>query len=391
MNEVVKRIVCLGMGLGLFPLFALMPLEECREKAGYGNPDALYELGRRHEDGEGVRSDPLRAISYYRKAADKGHRLACQRMAVIYGRGLYVAKDSAKAAYYAEKGGMDPSKVTTTRLGGGSRVVSSTVSSSDEVSEAACRILGKNGYTKDAAAGTVLLFTAAKNGNLEAQRCFVEWMEQGVLDPEFKTNEAGWKLINAWYVDQFKKGNRLLGLTIGRKLRKSGQTVQALRYFEAAGSAGSAEACYEAGKMYWYTKASNGKDLAFFCSDERALKWFRKALEVRPEKWLKNDVMARLIVLHVQSKMCRDVKKAFDLGERLYVGNEKDAFCAYFYGYAGLVSVENWWRQLGVPRDDAQYRVLLEKFNTKRQQFWELVRTAVQNGQPDVLGLLKNE
>ncbi len=190
MNEVMKRIICLGWGLGLFPLFALMPLEECREKAGYGNPDALYELGRRHENGEGVRSDPLRAISYYRKAADKGHRLACQRMAVIYGRGLYVAKDSAKAAYYAEKGGMDPSKVTTTRLGGGSRVVPSTVSS-DEVSEAAWRILGKNGYTKDVAAGTVLLFTAAKNGNLDDQRCFVEWMEQGVLDPRIQDERSG--------------------------------------------------------------------------------------------------------------------------------------------------------------------------------------------------------
>lgn len=387
MNEVVKRIVCLGMGLGLFPLFALMPLEECREKAGYGNPDALYELGRRHEDGEGVRSDPLRAISYYRKAADKGHRLACQRMAVIYGRGLYVAKDSAKAAYYAEKGGMDPSKVTTTRLGGGSRVVSSTVSSSDEVSEAACRILGKNGYTKDAAAGTVLLFTAAKNGNLEAQRCFVEWMEQGVLDPEFKTNEAGWKLINAWYVDQFKKGNRLLGLTIGRKLRKSGQTVQALRYFEAAGSAGSAEACYEAGTMYRYTKASNG-ERAFFCSDERALKWFRKALDCRPDKDLKREVMVQLIVLHCWSRTCRNVQFALDLGEKLYAGNEKDVLGAYFYGFAGIVFFENRLSRsklsVGPDPQDGVYKA-------KLQQFWELVRTAVQNGQPDVLELLKNE
>lgn len=386
MNEVMKRIICLGMGLALFPLFALMSLEECREKAGYGNPDALYELGRRHEDGEGVRSDPLRAISYYRKAADKGHRQACQRMAVIYGRGLYVAKDSAKAAFYAEKGGMDPSTVTATRLGGGSRVVSSTVPS-DEVSEAAWRILGKNGYTKDAAAGTVLLFTAAKNGNLEAQRRFVEWMEQGVLDPDFKTSEAGWKLINAWYVDQFKKGNHLLGLTIGRKLRKSGQTVQALRYFEAAGSAGSAEACYEAGTMHWYTKASNG-ERAFFCSDERALRWFRKALDCRPDKDLKREVTVQLIVLHCLSRTCRNVQFALDLGEKLYAGNEKDALGAYFYGFAGIVFFESRLSRtklsVGPDPQDGVYRA-------KLQQFWELVHTAVQNGQPDVLGLLKNE
>lgn len=387
MNEVMKRIICLGWGLGLFPLFALMPLEECREKAGYGNPDALYELGRRHENGEGVRSDPLRAISYYRKAADKGHRLACQRMAVIYGRGLYVAKDSAKAAYYAEKGGMDPSKVSSTRLGGGSRVVTSTVSSGGEVSEALCRILGKNGYTKDVASGTVLLFTAARNGNLEAQRCFVEWMEKGVLDPEFKTNEAGWKLIDAWYVDQFKKGNRLLGLAIGRKLRKSGQTVQALRYFEAAGSAGSAEACYEAGTMYWYTKASNG-ERAFFCSDERALRWFRKALDCRPDKDLKREVTVQLIVLHCLSRTCRNAQLALDLAEKLYEGNEKDVRGAYFYGFAGIVFCEN---RLSRPKlsvgPDPQDGV----YKAKLQQFWELVRTAVQNGQPDVLDLLKND
>ena len=79
---------------------------------------------------------------------------------------------------------------------------------------------------------------------------------------------------------------------------------------------------------------------------------------------------------------------ALDLGEKLYAGNEKDALGAYFYGFAGIVFFENRLSRtklfVGPDPQDGVYRA-------KLQQFWELVRTAVQNGQPDVLGLLKNE
>ncbi len=71
-----------------------------------------------------------------------------------------------------------------------------------------------------------------------------------------------------------------------------------------------------------------------------------------------------------------------------FVPEPKEVREAYFYGFAGIVFCEN---RLSRPKlsvgPDPQDGV----YKAKLQQFWELVRTAVQNGQPDVLDLLKND
>ena len=363
-----------------------MSLDECREKAGYGNSEALYEMGRRYENGDGVRRDPVRAISYYKKSANKRYRPACARMAVIYEKGLYVAKDSVKAAEYEEMAGGVSASQEKTRLSEGSKTTaagSSGSTSADDVDVAVCRLLGKNGYDKDVATGTVLLFTVAKNGDEKAKKLFVELLDEGVLDPNFKTDKAGWALIDAWRVEQFEKGNRRLGYALGINCKKRDENGKALRYFEAAAAEGNAAAALEAGILYYGARAAGRKSSrAYFCSDEKALRWFKRALQMSKDVKFRNEVKTWLIVLYCCSKMYGDVAEALRLGKELWGSDKRNAEYAYFYAYAGLVQLNDLWRS-GVVTSEANY-------NQQRQYFLGLVREAVRCGQKDWFGILGN-
>ena len=96
-----KYIFAAGiLGLFLNAFASGMTLEECKVRAAAGEAEALWQLGQRYENGEGVRKDGLKAISQYRKAADKNHVRACERLAFFYESGKIVAKDPVKAARY---------------------------------------------------------------------------------------------------------------------------------------------------------------------------------------------------------------------------------------------------------------------------------------------------
>src|SRR3546814_5601382 len=47
---------------------------EWKEPAAKGNRDAQFNLGQAYKLGRGVAADPQKAIDFYRKAADQGHR-----------------------------------------------------------------------------------------------------------------------------------------------------------------------------------------------------------------------------------------------------------------------------------------------------------------------------
>jgi TPR repeat protein len=102
-----------------------------------GDAEAQYALGARHESGDGVARDPVQAFAWYEKAAaqghagamfaiaemfiggaggtesdpsmasfwymkaaEKGHRSAQARLGLMYGLGLAVAADAARAFYW---------------------------------------------------------------------------------------------------------------------------------------------------------------------------------------------------------------------------------------------------------------------------------------------------
>ena len=76
-----KRLFAAGIVGFLLNAFASgMTLEECKERAAAGDAEALWQLGQRYENGEGARKDGLKAISQYRKAADKSF---CQMTEIV--------------------------------------------------------------------------------------------------------------------------------------------------------------------------------------------------------------------------------------------------------------------------------------------------------------------
>ncbi|MDH3514281.1 MAG: sel1 repeat family protein, partial [Gammaproteobacteria bacterium] len=58
---------------------------------------AQYAIGRLYEKGNGVERDLETAISWYQKAADRGHADSEYRLAVGYAYGMGIARDEAKA------------------------------------------------------------------------------------------------------------------------------------------------------------------------------------------------------------------------------------------------------------------------------------------------------
>lgn len=69
-----------------------------REAVAAGNPDAIFEIGRRYTDGEGGERDLTEAVRWYEMAAERGHAPAQYRLGNFYEKGHGVAQDQAMAA-----------------------------------------------------------------------------------------------------------------------------------------------------------------------------------------------------------------------------------------------------------------------------------------------------
>ncbi|HJU30885.1 MAG TPA: tetratricopeptide repeat protein, partial [Hyphomicrobiaceae bacterium] len=72
-------------------------METLKQAADGGDAFALFEIGRRFADGDGVPKDAARAAVWYERAAARGLALAQFRLATAYERGAGVAVDRARA------------------------------------------------------------------------------------------------------------------------------------------------------------------------------------------------------------------------------------------------------------------------------------------------------
>jgi len=73
------------------------------QAASAGEGDALFEIGRRYTDGEGVERDLEKAVTWYEKSAETGYAPAQYRLGNFYEKGHGVAADPALAAMWYEK------------------------------------------------------------------------------------------------------------------------------------------------------------------------------------------------------------------------------------------------------------------------------------------------
>jgi len=85
------RFLCKGIGTALDPALAV---EWFRKSAEQNCPDAFFELGVCHENGEGVKQDLDEAIKWYRKAVEGGFERA---------QSAIIRVEKAKALKAAEK------------------------------------------------------------------------------------------------------------------------------------------------------------------------------------------------------------------------------------------------------------------------------------------------
>ena len=65
-------------------LSGVMPIDQVREEANLGNPEAMYQLGKRYQQGDCVEQNMEIASDWWLKAAMKGHAAACNDLGVFY-------------------------------------------------------------------------------------------------------------------------------------------------------------------------------------------------------------------------------------------------------------------------------------------------------------------
>ena len=98
-----RTLTCLlAFGLLASAVFAA-DLAETRKKAEQGEAVAQYNLGLRNATGDGVPTDAVEAVKWYRKAAEQGNAKAQTNLGLMYANGDGVPKDQTEAVKWYRK------------------------------------------------------------------------------------------------------------------------------------------------------------------------------------------------------------------------------------------------------------------------------------------------
>lgn len=336
MTELSNRFavaVAIAM-IALTSVAARLPIDECKRLSAQGDTEALFQMGVRYESGDGVRKDNLRALANYRKAADKGHREACRKLADLYEAGKIVSKDPVLSAKYraiavGESGEVAEAKAKT----------ESEVAQVDEIEVALDYIIGRNGKRRDAKAGIRLLYAAAKDKPV-ARRVFVQRWEKGDLDAGLETIGAEeWDMIVPWFKEQFDSGRHLMGgLILGNEARRQKDYHSAIAYYKTAGQAGLAKAWFYLGKLYDPgVDEEDGGGLRSVQSEPGAINAYENCLKLEPNYELASH---RLGLIYLFGKSSHNYKKALSIFEKLLKKRPNEMWYLYDYGTAGVLMEE---------------------------------------------------
>lgn len=304
-----------------------LPLAECQRLAGQNDPEALWQLGQRCEEGDGLPKNAVRAIVLYKRAAEKRHPQACERLATLYERGTFVPKSPQQAARYrALAKGETPAETNETPT-------PTTANAQDELEIALDYLLGRNGKAKDPSTGIRILYANAQN-NPTAQRLFVDAWRTGRLDDALTalSNEE-WEKLYPWFEEGYVQGKKSCGLILGNRAFDHGHYDQALSYWQASDLP---NAWFFVGEFY---NPEGGKR---FQSVPSRLKSERKAIQAYERCWTlgkkRNTAAAwALAMLYVSAndQSLRDLSRAHAVGVELYKRNPNDGGTAFLYGATG--------------------------------------------------------
>lgn len=349
-----------------FVVNAAMSLDDCKARAADGDAEALWQLGQRYENGDGVRKDMLKAVSQYKKAAEKQHSKACGRLADFYEHGKVVGKDPVKAARYRA--------MAMGESGEAAAAIAQTAQDRakvDNIEIALDYIIGRNGHARDAKKGIQLLYEVAKD-NPTAQRVFVERWEKGDLDAGLSTlSSDDWQLVLPWFKKWFDKGKCRGGLVLGNDAYKKKRYEEAIAYWKSAGAAGLPKAWYMLGRFYCCNEEDGGGPKSMR-SDIKAKTAYEKCLKLDHNYIDAKYDLGVLCILGEEK--CIDYSRALGIFSELMKKYPNNISCPYFYGYAGC---ERAWNRLVSRWPDARVKYLWaqnDKQALTRYEYDELKR-----------------
>ena len=87
----------------ILPLLLLFTMAVTNVYAQQEDAEALFAMGNRYANGEGVEQDMKKAIEWVEKAAEQGHTKAQSALEQIYEEGEGVEKNPEKAAYWKKR------------------------------------------------------------------------------------------------------------------------------------------------------------------------------------------------------------------------------------------------------------------------------------------------
>jgi len=236
-----------GDGVGKDPAEGVRWL---RKAAEAGQTGAMFNLGLLYVNGEGVAKDPAEAVRWYKKAADLGDTDAMVSLGIAYHQGEGVEKDLNEAFRWVRK--------------------AAEAGNSRAMSLVGVSYANGEGVTKDVAEGVRWYRKAANAGDSNGMLNlgYAYFNGEGVA----KDPSEGVR----WYEKAAEKGNAaamlILGIDYARGDGVQKDVAEALRWYRKAADAGNAKAMFKVGVSY---RKGEGvaQDLA------EAERWYRKAAD----------------------------------------------------------------------------------------------------------------
>lgn len=250
--------------------------------ANMGDKKAMFQVGLCYENGIDVKEDREEAFSWYLKAAKAGYAAAMGKVGYMYMEGIYADDDPVLGLKWVEKGISlkDPYCIYT--LGkcyeegtGLDEDINKALQWYEKAAEFgsidAMNELGmlyyEGGYfDKDVDNAIMWYKKAADLGDTEAMKKLAS-----LYSDEDKEEESV-----AWYKKAAEKGDTEAMISLGLHFGYS-QPDQAIIWFRKAAELGNAEGCYFLGDFYQGGLAVE-KDVS------KAIYWYKKALEINPDK-----------------------------------------------------------------------------------------------------------
>ena len=225
-----------------------LSLEELTEMADAGDANALFELGMRFYEGDGVEQSQENAFLLWKKAATQGLALAQCNLGACYGNGYGVKQSYKKAAEWYKKAAEQGDPDAQLNLG--------------------IYYYNGNGVRQSYEKAVQLYKKAAEQGNASAQFCLGVCYEFG------EGVEQSYEKAAEWYEKAAEQGDPDAKRSLGNCYYNGNGVEQsyekAVQWYKKAAELGNPDAQFYLGAFY---ERGEGVEQSY----EKAAEWYEKA------------------------------------------------------------------------------------------------------------------